>query len=319
MASSNVSSSGFLMFSKRHEDKNAGNELKHRDIERVIWQASDSEADADETEIGVAHRFQTMMFTFAMPRQYPSNRDDRKKEKCSIPTDFSREEMRDNMKEAFGATVGAWILKEMIVAREPHKKKKPDGSDHEYRFHVIFKTVTAFAHKRITDFLQEKHGISGKMSRPRNGWMGMVKYVLEPCALRLRADDMLDATPLFWPAIDASGAQWTRESKLAFHRKELRESGTQATFATSRSAHGPNESLAFEHIKKRARTLDFVEFVSWVRFANVKNETHWWQLVHKQCNQGDFSLLNYSAQINVGKKLKLAIAGTQRVSMDAQT
>eukprot|EP00438_Fugacium_kawagutii_P003397 Skav225501 [mRNA] locus=scaffold1721:110746:114136:- [translate_table: standard] len=77
------------------------------------------------------------MWTFPCPREYARNKEDRIREGVTIPDDFTREEVSVKFKEALDSIFGHGQVSEMIVAKEPHKKRKPDNSAPESHYHAL--------------------------------------------------------------------------------------------------------------------------------------------------------------------------------------
>lgn len=96
----------------------------------------------------------------------------------------ARSRMQDIFKAALYKKLGPGLLEEMIVACEP-QKKTPDNTAHEVHSQIISRMWSNVAHEQIRACLQEEHGMRGKLSHPRNGWNGMVRYVLQESAVKL--------------------------------------------------------------------------------------------------------------------------------------
>ena len=136
------------MPASRSPSSSSSGEEAPAEPEKTVCDGSSSEND-EEKEVKVCHRSWVLMWTWSTPREYLKHLEDRKAHKQLIPRDLSREEIKDLFLKAMERTQLKDLLREMVVACEPHHKLQPDSNQPEVHYHVIYKMRQNFAHKKL--------------------------------------------------------------------------------------------------------------------------------------------------------------------------
>ena len=165
---------------------------------RRIHVAREPDSDEDEA-LAVARteqRGQVAMFTWPTPREYFLELADRHAEKAFIPTDIHREMLLDIFMDVMTCMNHSEKLTGILIAKEPHKRWKPNGTEREMHYHIAFKMKEDFAHRGIEHQMRER-GVRGFISKSMKGWLQYAEYLL--CETPKKPAHCRDANPLLWP------------------------------------------------------------------------------------------------------------------------
>ena len=247
---------------------------------RRIHVAREPDSDEDEA-LAVARteqRGQVAMFTWPTPREYFLELADRHAEKAFIPTDINREMLLDIFMDVMTCMNHSEKLTGILIAKEPHKRWKPNGTEREMHYHIAFKMKEDFAHRGIEHQMRER-GVRGFISKSMKGWLQYAEYLL--CETPKKPAHCRDPNPLLWPNPSGQALE-----QLRFLIKE----GQKRTAELNAEVRGVPPRAN----NRKRRCLEWSEVISIVVENNIQEEADWWLCAKKfQTDNGENLMFNY--------------------------
>ena len=167
----------------------------------MIEAEGESSGEEGESQASQKARGCCGQFVWPCPRRYPSDPEERRRQRWLIPSDLSSKEFGlifSGVCDKFGH--GPNVSK-LHVFDEPHKRYNPHTGVRARHKHLVFKMKTPFAHVRMQQELAAQ-GIYGHFSFNLVGYVAYLSYCLQPSAKKRAAD--LDHNPWSWPQVPAT-------------------------------------------------------------------------------------------------------------------
>lgn len=246
------------------------------------------EPESEEDEVlkvaETEQRGQVAMFTWPTPKEYFMDLQDRLQAKMVIPTDVSRDQLLEVFKRVMDE-IGFWPhVCTVLIAMEPHRRMKPDGSGREQHYHLVWKMNKNFAHKTFVLRMKEQ-GIHGFVSKSLRGWLQYCEYLL--CETPRKLAQHRDPAPLLYPN---SGPDAIQTLKDLIKTDQNRQAALHEEVTGNPLRNG----------NKKRRALEWWEVINLVVENKLETEADWWLCAKKyQDEHGENLMFNYFDRVRM--------------------
>lgn len=234
---------------------------------------ANSSDDEVVTQAAASKRGTVTLYTWPCPRQYCVEIADRRRQNLLKPSDLSKQETLDLLKEVLKETGWLSSVQQIIIVDEPHRRYDPQASPpaRERHKHIVICMNGAFAHASMRKALASK-GVHGWFSFSLTGKAAYFSYVLKDTPRKLKMD--MDGDPLFWPSM-------TREKALSVvdgaKPQILNRKGNEPLgVAKAKEEKKPKErtTLTWDEFTNVCAEQDFKSYQDLVEFAKQKKFEH---------------------------------------------
>eukprot|EP00435_Cladocopium_sp_Y103_P021440 s3000_g5.t1 len=216
------------------------------------------------------------MITWSCPASFPSTVEQRKKSGCLLPEDMTREGFADALLKTLRKTGHMSSLKNLVVAKEYHKKYMAHGG-RAVHYHAVLAMQSPFAHKQMSDYLSSQFSIKAWFTfnlllgcmHGLTGFAAYLRYLFEVGGKKLEVDREPFVHPpdsLSWEKIQTMIAQMPRDQQVK------------------------NNLFPRRQVKRKSMT--FAELTDIVVSRNIQTQDDLWKEAKARKMDGDDSLWN---------------------------